>query len=147
MANKRPLYIQYSGPGLLETPLLNKSSAFTREERRDFNLTGLLPYTMETIEEQVVRAYDQYNLCNNDLERHVYLRSIQDDNETLFFRLVQDHLEEMLPIIYTPTVGQACQEFSKFIAIIVVFSLVIPIKIISTIFYIVLLKRMLKSLW
>lgn len=113
MANKRPLYIQYSGPGLLETPLLNKSSAFTREERRDFNLTGLLPYTMETIEEQVVRAYDQYNLCNNDLERHIYLRSIQDDNETLFFRLVQDHLEEMLPIIYTPTVGQACQEFSK----------------------------------
>lgn len=113
MTNKRPLYIQYSGPGLLETPLLNKSSAFSREERLDFNLTGLLPYTMETIEEQVVRAYDQYKLCNTDLERHIYLRSIQDDNETLFYRLIQDHLEEMLPIIYTPTVGQACQEFSK----------------------------------
>lgn len=113
MSNKRPLYIQHSGPGLLETPLLNKASAFTREERRDFNLIGLLPYTMETIEEQVIRAYDQYKLCNTDMERHIYLRSIQDDNETLFFRLVQDHLEEMMPIIYTPTVGQACQEFSK----------------------------------
>lgn len=112
-SNKRPLYIQHSGPGLLDTPLLNKSSAFTREERRDFNLTGLLPYTMETIEEQVVRAYDQYKICSTDIERHIYLRSIQDDNETLFYRLVQDHLEEMLPIIYTPTVGQACQEFSK----------------------------------
>lgn len=113
MSKKRPLYIQHSGPSLLDTPLLNKSSAFTREERRDFNLTGLLPYTMETIEEQLVRVYEQYKACNTDLERHIYLRSIQDDNETLFFRLVEDHLEEMLPIIYTPTVGQACQEFSK----------------------------------
>lgn len=112
-SNKRPLYIQHSGPGLLDTPLLNKSSAFTRGERRDFNLAGLLPHTMETIEEQVIRAYDQYKICSTDIERHIYLRSIQDDNETLFYRLVQDHLEEMLPIIYTPTVGQACQEFSK----------------------------------
>lgn len=110
---KRPLHIHYSGPKLLDTPLLNKSSAFTREERQEFNLTGLLPYTMETIEEQVVRVYDQYKICNTDLERHIFLRSIQDDNETLFYRLVEDHLEEMLPIIYTPTVGQACQEFSK----------------------------------
>lgn len=112
-SKKRPLYIQHSGPGLLDTPLLNKSSAFTLEERRDFNLSGLLPYTMETIEEQVVRVYDQYKLCNTDLDCHVYLRAIQDSNETLFYRLVEDHLEEMLPIIYTPTVGQACQEFSK----------------------------------
>lgn len=112
-SNKRPLHIHYSGPKLLDTPLLNKSSAFTREERQEFNLTGLLPYTMETIEEQVVRVYDQYKFCNTDLERHIYLRSIQDDNETLFYRLVEDHLDEMLPIIYTPTVGEACQEFSK----------------------------------
>lgn len=112
-SKKRPLHIHYSGPKLLDSPLLNKSSAFTREERQEFNLIGLLPYTMETIEEQVVRVYDQYKLCNTDLERHIYLRSIQDDNETLFYRLVEDHLEEMLPIIYTPTVGEACQEFSK----------------------------------
>lgn len=112
-SKKRPLHIHYSGPKLLDSPLLNKSSAFTREERQEFNLIGLLPYTMETIEEQVARVYDQYKLCNTDLERHIYLRSIQDDNETLFYRLVEDHLEEMLPIIYTPTVGEACQEFSK----------------------------------
>lgn len=111
--NKRPLYIRHAGPVLLDSPLLNKSSAFTRDERRDFNLTGLLPYTMETIEEQALRAYDQYKLCTSDIERHIYLRSIQDVNETLFYRLVEDHLDEMLPIIYTPTVGQACQEFSK----------------------------------
>lgn len=113
MSSKRPLYIHHSGPGLLDSPLLNKSSAFSRQERRDFNLMGLLPHTMETIEEQVVRVYEQYKACNTDLERHIYLRSIQDDNETLFYRLVEDHLEEMLPIIYTPTVGEACQEFSK----------------------------------
>ena len=113
ITHKRPLYIRHAGPVLLDSPLLNKASAFTRDERRDFNLTGLLPYTMETIEEQAVRAYNQYLLCTTDIERHIYLRSIQDDNETLFYRLVEDHLDEMLPIIYTPTVGQACQEFSK----------------------------------
>lgn len=113
ITHKRPLYIRHAGPVLLDSPLLNKASAFTRDERRDFNLTGLLPYTMETIEEQSVRAYNQYLLCTTDIERHIYLRSIQDDNETLFYRLVEDHLDEMLPIIYTPTVGQACQEFSK----------------------------------
>ncbi|MFM9269297.1 NAD-dependent malic enzyme [Halomonas elongata] len=110
---KRPLYIPYAGPPLLEMPLLNKGSAFTREERLEFNLIGLLPQNVETIEEQVERAYRQYRQCQNDLDRHIYLRAIQDDNETLYFRLVSEHLEEMLPIIYTPTVGQACEEFSN----------------------------------
>ncbi|RZO10764.1 NAD-dependent malic enzyme [Pseudomonas moorei] len=108
----RPLYISYSGPSLLEMPLLNKGSAFTPQERIDFNLIGLLPQNVETIEEQVARVYNQYKQCSSDLDKHVYLRSIQDNNETLFFRLLGAHLEEMLPIIYTPTVGQACQEFS-----------------------------------
>ncbi len=94
-------------------PLLNKGSAFSTQERIDFNLQGLLPHNIETIEEQTERAYSQYNLCNTDLDRHIFLRSIQDNNETLFFRLLEEHLEEMMPIIYTPTVGQACQEFSK----------------------------------
>ncbi|MCA1770461.1 MAG: NAD-dependent malic enzyme, partial [Halomonas sp.] len=66
-----------------------------------------------SIEEQVERAYRQYRQCQNDLDKHIYLRAIQDDNETLFFRLVSEHLAEMLPIIYTPTVGKACQEFSN----------------------------------
>ncbi len=111
--SRRPLYIPYAGPSLLEMPLLNKGSAFSMEERRAFNLIGLLPQNVETIEEQVERAYHQYQQCQNDLDRHITLRAIQDDNETLFFRLLEEHLEEMLPIIYTPTVGQACEEFSN----------------------------------
>ncbi|AXY42904.1 NAD-dependent malic enzyme [Halomonas sp. JS92-SW72] len=110
---KRPLYIPYAGPPLLEMPLLNKGSAFSQEERIEFNLIGLLPQCVESIEEQVERAYRQYQQCQTDLDRHIYLRAIQDDNETLYFRLVSEHLEEMLPIIYTPTVGKACQEFSN----------------------------------
>ena len=109
----RPLYISYAGPSLLEMPLLNKGSAFTPQERVEFNLIGLLPQNVETIEEQVARVFSQYNQCASDLDKHIYLRSIQDNNETLFFSLLDSHLDEMLPIIYTPTVGQACQEFSK----------------------------------
>lgn len=109
----RPLYISYAGPSLLEMPLLNKGSAFTPQERVEFNLIGLLPQNVETIEEQVERVFSQYKQCASDLDKHIYLRSIQDNNETLFFRLLDSHLDEMLPIIYTPTVGQACQEFSK----------------------------------
>ncbi|MCW8127306.1 NAD-dependent malic enzyme [Microbulbifer halophilus] len=110
---KRPLYIPHAGPSLLEMPLLNKGSAFTLKERIEFNLVGLLPNNVETIREQVRRAYHQYKQCRSDLERHIYLRAIQDDNETLFFRLIEQHIEEMLPIIYTPTVGDACEEFSN----------------------------------
>ena len=111
--SKRPLYIPYAGPPLLEMPLLNKGSAFSQEERIEFNLIGLLPQCVETIEEQLERAYRQYQQCQTDLDKHIYLRAIQDDNETLYYRLVSEHLEEMLPIIYTPTVGKACQEFSN----------------------------------
>lgn len=111
--SKRPLYLPYAGPSLLEMPLLNKGSAFTQQERLAFNLIGLLPQKVETIEDQLERVYRQYQQCHSDLEKHIHLRGIQDDNETLYFRLVSQHLEEMLPIIYTPTVGQACQEFSN----------------------------------
>lgn len=115
MANdpKRPLYVPYAGPALLEMPLLNKGSAFSEDERLDFNLVGLLPQAVETIEEQLERAYRQYQQCQTALDRHIHLRAIQDDNETLYYRLVSEHLEEMLPVIYTPTVGQACEEFSN----------------------------------
>ena len=107
-----PLYIHYAGPALLETPLLNKGSAFSREERAAFNLTGLLPPRYETIEEQAARAYMQYSSFAEPINKHIYLRVVQDNNETLFHRLLQNHLEEMLPIIYTPTVGDACERFS-----------------------------------
>ncbi|MDC8832125.1 NAD-dependent malic enzyme [Alteromonas gilva] len=110
--DKRYLYIPHAGPSLLETPLLNKGSAFTVKERARFNLTGLLPPRYETIEEQVERAFMQYNTFDDPLNKHIYLRAIQDNNETLFYRLIQSHIEEMMPIIYTPTVGDACEQFS-----------------------------------
>lgn len=109
----RPLYIPYAGPTLLDMPLLNKGNAFTQEERREFNLTGLLSHTVETIDGQAERAYTAYSKLTNHLDRHIYLRSLQDDNETLFYRLLEQNLVEMLPVIYTPTVGDACEEFSK----------------------------------
>lgn len=111
-STKRPLYIHHAGPSLLETPLLNKGAAFTKEERAAFNLTGLIPPRYENIEEQVERAYMQYSSFLAPINKHIYLRNIQDNNETLFHRLVQENLEEMMPIIYTPTVGDACEQFS-----------------------------------
>jgi malate dehydrogenase (oxaloacetate-decarboxylating) len=110
--SKRPLYIPYAGPSLLETPLLNKGSAFSKEERSNFNLTGLLPPRYETIDEQAERAYRQFSSFNTNINKHIYLRAIHDNNETLFFKLVQNNLAEMMPIIYTPTVGDACEQFS-----------------------------------
>ena len=109
---KSPLYIPYAGPNLLETPLLNKGSAFTAEERAAFNLAGLLPPRYETIDEQVKRCYLQYSSFDKTIDKHIYLRAIQDNNETLFYRLLKEHLVEMMPIIYTPTVGDACEQFS-----------------------------------
>jgi malate dehydrogenase (oxaloacetate-decarboxylating) len=106
------LYIRNSGPILLETPLLNKGSAFSRRERELFNLSGLLPPRYESIDEQVERAYMQYCSFDTDLNKHIYLRNIQDNNETLYYRLVTANIEEMMPIIYTPTVGDACEQFS-----------------------------------
>lgn len=110
---KRPIYIPFAGPALLEAPLLNKGSAFSQHERQHFNLEGLLPYNIETIEEQKARAYQQLCSFQSDIDKHIYLRNIQDTNETLYYRLITDHLQEVMPLIYTPTVGLACQQFSK----------------------------------
>ncbi|MDV7103396.1 NAD-dependent malic enzyme [Vibrio sp. TH_r3] len=111
--SQRPLYIPYAGRALLEAPLLNKGNAFNKEERALFNLDGLLPEAIESIEEQVDRAYQQYQSFESDMDKHIYLRNIQDTNETLFYRLVENHITEMMPIIYTPTVGAACENFSN----------------------------------
>ncbi len=113
MSKKRPIYIPFAGPALLEAPLLNKGSAFTLRERQQFNLEGLLPYNIETIEEQEARVYQQLRSFESEIDKHIYLRNIQDTNETVYFRLVTDHLTEIMPLIYTPTVGLACQQFSK----------------------------------
>ena len=112
MAPTKPIYISYAGPSLLETPLLNKGSAFSGVERLNFNLIGLLPPRYENIEEQVKRAYMQYKSFDEPINKHIYLRAVQDNNETLFYRLLNEHLVEMLPIIYTPIVGEACEHFS-----------------------------------
>jgi malate dehydrogenase (oxaloacetate-decarboxylating) len=100
------------GMNLLDTPLLNKGTAFTQTERTRFGLHGLLPAEGETLEQQVVRAYEAYQRKDDDLERHIYLRALQDTNEVLFYKLLLDHIEEMTPIVYTPTVALACEQFS-----------------------------------
>src|SRR5690242_8035290 len=97
---------------LLATPSLNKGTAFSLLERQALGLDGLLPPAVETIEEQSFRAYKAFLRKPDNLERHIYLRQLQDTNEVLFYRLLLDHIEEMLPIVYTPVVAEACQEFS-----------------------------------
>ena len=103
------------GPGVrvLEDPLTNKGTAFSEEERSALGLRGLLPAVVETLEQQVRRRYLAYQEQPTDVARHINLRALQDTNEMLFYRLVADHTEEMLPVLYTPTVGLACQRFSE----------------------------------
>ncbi len=100
------------GMDLLNLQRLNKGTAFTEEERTEFGLLGLLPPHVETLDEQVVRAYEAFQRKDNDLERHIYLRALQDTNEVLFYRLLVDHIEEMTPLVYTPTVATAIEQFS-----------------------------------
>jgi malate dehydrogenase (oxaloacetate-decarboxylating) len=100
------------GLAVLEDALANKDTAFTWDERQTLSLNGLLPPVVETLDQQTSRAYEAFGRYGDDLSRHIYLRALQDRNEVLFYRLVLDHIEEMLPIVYTPTVGLACQQFS-----------------------------------
>jgi malate dehydrogenase (oxaloacetate-decarboxylating) len=100
------------GVELLDTPIWNKGTAFAEAERAAFGLQGLLPPQIESLEQQSIRACEAFKAKASDLERHIYVRQLQDSNETLFYRLLLDHVEEMLPIVYTPTVGLACQQFS-----------------------------------
>ncbi len=106
------LEISLAGHALLDTPLLNQGSAFSEEERRDLGLLGLLPFHPSTIDEQLARTYENYKGKDSDLERYVFLGALHDRNETLFYRLVHEHITEMMPIIYTPTVGLGCQKYS-----------------------------------
>ena len=101
------------GLSLIDNPELNKGTAFTERERSELGLHGLLPPHVETPEEQLVRVYEGYKRYDGDLERHIYLRGLQDSNEVLFYRLLLRHIEEMTPIVYTPVVALACQQFSR----------------------------------
>ena len=100
------------GVDLLHNPLYNHGTAFTEAERDTYKLRGLLPPRVITQEQQVQRALENFGKKPNDLEKYIYLIGLEDRNETLFYRLVMDNLEKMMPIIYTPTVGKACQEYA-----------------------------------
>ena len=99
------------GMELLHNPLLNKGTAFTADERKQLQLEGLLPPFVMTQEEQKIKVLASVRVQATDLDKYIYLTSLQDRNEALFYRLVIDEIEEFMPIIYTPTVGQACQEY------------------------------------
>ncbi len=111
-ATTKVLKITQTGQELLRNPLLNKGSAFTERERDAFRLHGLLPSHVFTLDEQATRAYLQFQTKREDLEKNIFLTQLHDTNETLFFRLVTSHAEEMVPIIYTPVEAAAIESFS-----------------------------------
>ncbi|NIM51029.1 MAG: oxaloacetate-decarboxylating malate dehydrogenase [Gemmatimonadales bacterium] len=106
------IVVSEKGRPLLLNPFTNKGSAFTKSERDQLHLHGLLPPAICSMQQQLDRAYENYQAKTTDLERFIYLASLHDRNETLFFRLLHAHIDEMMPIVYTPVVGEACQKYS-----------------------------------
>ena len=104
--------VPFKGLFLTEHPTYNKGTAFPEEERFSLDLCGLFPEGISDLELQKKRTFESFSLKQNDLEKYIYMLALQDRNETLYYALIMDHLAEMLPIIYTPTVGKACQQFS-----------------------------------
>jgi malic enzyme len=100
------------GAAVIADPLTNKGTAFTAAEREALQLDGLLPPAISTIEQQLERVYQNFQAKQTPLERYIHLAALQDRNETLFFRLLHDHIDQMMPVVYTPVVGEACQQFS-----------------------------------
>src|SRR5271163_4313565 len=116
MTQNLPQYVEtsLSGYELLSDPILNKGTAFTDAERDMFDLHGLLPPDVANLDMQVVRRRDAFHTLGSDMQKYVFLRGLQDTNETLFYALLTQNIEEMMPIVYTPTVGLGCQLFSQF---------------------------------
>lgn len=104
---------QLTGKLLMNMSILNKGTAFSNEERKEFGLLGKLPIKVETLDEQVQRVYEQYRRYDSNLQKNIYLNNLLDRNEVLFYRLVSEHISEMLPVIYTPIVGTAVKKYSK----------------------------------
>ncbi len=102
-----------TGQDRLFDALTTKGTAFTHAERRKYGLLGLLPTAEKTLDEQVAHSWREFSTRRAGLDQHIYLRALQDRNETLFYRLLSDHIPETMPIVYTPTVGEACQRFSE----------------------------------
>ncbi|KAI6081093.1 hypothetical protein F4821DRAFT_35238 [Hypoxylon rubiginosum] len=113
LSTSGPIECAVSGSVLLNTPYFNRGSAHSAEERREFNLTGLLPSSIQTLEQQVDRAYQQYTSRHDDLAKNTFLTSVKEQNLVLYFRLLQDHMKEMFSVVYTPTEGDAIQNFSR----------------------------------
>ena len=113
LINEEYLEVDLRGQQLLSDPFLNKGSAFTEEERLRLGLAGLLRSNISNIETQSVRSYEMYTRKQDDIEKYIFLQSLLNRNETLFYHLLSEHLIEMLPIVYTPTVGQACMMLSR----------------------------------
>jgi malate dehydrogenase (oxaloacetate-decarboxylating) len=101
------------GQAALFDALTTKGTAFSEAERRKYGLLGLLPTEVKTMEEQAAHCWHEFSTRHDDLDKHIYLRALQDRNETLFYRVLRDHIPETLPIVYTPTVGEACQRFGE----------------------------------
>jgi len=110
---QKALTVSLSDYALMSNPLLNKGMAFNEQERKDFNLEGLLPPHFATLQEQRDRSYEAFRSKDSDIEKYIYLRDLQDSNETLFYSLLTTYITEMLPIVYTPVVGVGCQRFSE----------------------------------
>ncbi|KAJ4397808.1 NAD-dependent malic enzyme, mitochondrial [Gnomoniopsis smithogilvyi] len=113
LSTSGPLECALTGTVLLNNPIFNKGSAFPSDERREFNLTGLLPQSVQTLEQQASRAYQQFSSAPDDLSKNAFMTSMKEQNEVLYFKLLQDHMDEMFSIIYTPTEGEAIQNFSR----------------------------------
>lgn len=100
-------------PTILQNPLTNKDTAFTLEERAKYGLTGRLPVVVETLEQQATRAYRQFSSYEKDIEKYIFLDQLHNRNEVLYYKLLIDHLVEMLPVVYDPTVGEAIKKWSR----------------------------------
>src|SRR5713226_9175805 len=115
-SNRRPvdsIETCLTGYRLLSAPHLNKGTAFSESERETFGLHGLLPPTIGKLQDQVTRRLQAMRSLATDVDRYVFLRDLQDTNETVFFALLSENIEEVLPLVYTPTVGAGCQQFSR----------------------------------
>ena len=110
---KTGLVTTLRGKGVLSNPFINKGVAFTKEERKELGLVGLLPSQVLTLEEQIKRAYEQFSTQPSNIRKNGMLYDLFNRNVVLFYRLLKDHLSEILPIIYTPTVGEAIQQYSQ----------------------------------
>src|SRR5215471_16305399 len=111
-SGRRRLETWVTGSALLGDPMLNRGTAFTPEEREELGLVGLLPSAVMTLDEQVKRSYAQYQRQADDLSKNIFLTALQDRNEVLFYRLLSEHLAEMLPVVYDPTVALAIEQYS-----------------------------------